>query len=271
MPKFNDIDLENWKDCDVFTDSLWIIDSRDNVGKHDGFYHGNFVPQIPRQFIKRYTKKGETVLDMFCGSGTTNIEAEMLERNCIAVELQQNLVDLVNGKLDKDKFYVANDGEQIKLFNDVICGDSSSDGIVDKIKLTLNKYSKKKVQLVILHPPYNDIIKFSNNPKDLSNYNKKDFLTQFYKVLENAYELLEKDRYLIIVIGDKYQNEQWHPLGFECMNLAQLAGFTLKSIIVKNMSGNRGKANQNAIWRYRALSSDYYIFKHEYIFVLKKN
>jgi len=41
----------------------------------------------------------------------------------------------------------------------------------------------------------------------------------------------------------------------------------LKSIIIKNIEGNRAKQNKEAIWRYRALSSDYYIFKHEYIFI----
>jgi len=32
MPKFNDINLKNWKSCDINTDSLWIIDKRDNKG-----------------------------------------------------------------------------------------------------------------------------------------------------------------------------------------------------------------------------------------------
>ena len=54
------------------------------------------------------------------------------------------------------------------------------------------------------------------------------------------------------------------------MNEAQKHNLLLKSIIVKNMEGNRGKQNKEAIWRYRALSSDYYLFKHEYIFVFKK-
>ena len=45
----------------------------------------------------------------------------------------------------------------------------------------------------------------------------------------------------------------------------------LKGIIVKNIEGNRGKLGiQGGIWRYRALNSDYYIFKHEYIFVFRK-
>ena len=44
----------------------------------------------------------------------------------------------------------------------------------------------------------------------------------------------------------------------------------LKGTIVKNIEGNRGKQGTGGIWRYRALNSDYYIFKHEYIFVFKK-
>lgn len=29
MPKFNDIDLENWKESDIWTDSLWLINEKD--------------------------------------------------------------------------------------------------------------------------------------------------------------------------------------------------------------------------------------------------
>lgn len=47
MAKFNDLDKEKWKEyTDVNTDSLWIIEKRDNTGAHNGDYHGNFVPQI---------------------------------------------------------------------------------------------------------------------------------------------------------------------------------------------------------------------------------
>ena len=47
-------------------------------------------------------------------------------------------------------------------------------------------------------------------------------------------------------------------------------GFKLKAILVKNFEETKGKSNQKAIWRYRALASDFYIFKHEYIMVFKK-
>jgi len=65
MPKFNDINLKNWKESEVWTDSLWIINERDKSGKHSNFYHGNFVPQIPRQLILRYSKKNDLIFDPF--------------------------------------------------------------------------------------------------------------------------------------------------------------------------------------------------------------
>ena len=50
MGKYNDLDLNQWREyTDIETDSLWIIDKRDNSGVHSGYYHGNFVPQIPHQ------------------------------------------------------------------------------------------------------------------------------------------------------------------------------------------------------------------------------
>jgi len=125
--------------------------------------------------------------------------------------------------------------------------------------------------LAILHPPYADIIKFSDLTDDLSNTQSiKEFLHKFSLAIKHTTAILADGRYLVIVIGDAYKAGRWIPLGFYCMNEAQKLGLTLKSIIVKNMAGNRAKQNKEKLWRYRALSSDYYIFKHEYILILKK-
>ncbi len=259
MPSFNDLKLEDWKNSEIWTDSLWIISERDKSGKHDGFYHGNFVPQIPRQLISRYTKENEVVFDPFVGSGTTAYEAEELGRHFIGVDIQSKLIKYIREKVDDKKF-----------FSELIVGDSSDENIISTISDILKKKKKRSIHFAILHPPYANIIKFSNNKADLSNAKSlKDFLDRFSLVVKNTVSLLEKNRYLAVVIGDKYQQGQWVPLGFYCLNEVQKQGLTLKSIIIKNMEGNRGKQNKEGIWRYRALSSDYYIFKHEYIFIFK--
>ena len=260
MPRFNDLDLNNWKELEVWTDSLWIIPERDKTGKHDGFYHGNFVPQIPRQLILRYTKKDDVVFDPFVGSGTTAYEAENLNRHFIGIDIQKRLIDYINKNLDRKN-----------NFTELFVGDSTQPSVFKDVKDVLKKYKRQNVQLAVLHPPYSNIVKFSNLPEDLSNARSlKEFLGKFSLVVKNTIDILEKERYLAIVIGDKYTAGQWIPLGFYCLNEAQKLGLTLKSIIIKNMEGNRAKRNKEAIWRYRALSSDYYIFKHEYLLIFKK-
>lgn len=259
MPFFNDLKLNNWKESEVWTDSLWIIPERDKTGKHNGFYHGNFVPQIPHQLILRYTKKNDIVFDPFVGSGTTAYEAENLNRNFIGVDIQKQLIDYVNQNLDKKN-----------NFAELFTGDSTQPIIFKNIRNIIGKYKKQNIQLAILHPPYADIIKFSTLKEDLSNSKSlKEFLERFSSVVKNTVDILEKNRYLAVVIGDKYTAGQWIPLGFYCMNEVQKLGLTLKSIIIKNMEGNRAKINKQGVWRYRALTSDYYIFKHEYILIFK--
>lgn len=259
MPNFNSLDLGDWKNPDIWTDSLWIIKERDKSGKHDGFYHGNFVPQIPRQLILRYSKENDIVFDPFLGSGTTAYESEALKRNFLGIEIQQQLVQHVQAKLDsKNNFF------------EILQGDSTEEKMFTRVEAALKKYQRSKVQLAILHPPYANIIKFSQEKNDLSNAKDlRDFLDGFSKVIKNTLSILEKGRYLVIVMGDKYEKGKWIPLGFYCMNEASKLGLTLKSIVVKNMEGNRAKQNKDGIWRYRALSSDYYIFKHEYILLFK--
>lgn len=259
MPNFNDLNLEDWKKTEVWTDSLWIIPERDKSGKHDGFYHGNFVPQIPRQLILRYTKKDDIVFDPFVGSGTTAYEAERLERHFVGIDIQPELIRHIKSKVDNKNY-----------FAELVAGDSMDKSTFSDIVEILNKRKRKNVQLAILHPPYADIIKFSNHERDLSNARSlEDFLSNFSLVVSNTIDLLEKNRYMAIVIGDKYTQGKWIPLGFYCLNEAQKLGLTLKSIIIKNMEGNRAKQDKTAIWKYRALSSDYYIFKHEYILIFK--
>jgi len=259
MPRFNDFDLTKWRELtDIDTNSLWIIDKRDNTGAHSGSYHGNFVPQIVNQLLKRYTKQGDWVLDPFMGSGTTLIEAGRLQRNAIGIELNGAVAAEAEARMAS---------EPADTSRAVYAGDSTAINI-DNI---LREQQINTVQFVVFHPPYWDIIRFSDDKKDLSNSQSiEEFLTQFGQVIDNATSKLEPGRYCAVVIGDKYMNGQVVPLGFYCMNLFMERGFIQKAIIVKNFGETRGKGVQTGIWRYRALASDYMIFKHEYIFVFKK-
>ncbi len=50
-------------------------------------YPAKFFPELPRWIIEKYSDKGELILDPFMGSGTTNLEASLLGRNSIGVDV----------------------------------------------------------------------------------------------------------------------------------------------------------------------------------------
>ena len=270
-----DLPPDGWKDPSILADSLWIIGDRDKSGAHDGHYHGNFIPQIPNQLMRRFTREGDIVLDTFLGSGTTMIEAKRLGRSCIGIELLPEVAQATRKLVNQEP------SNNPDAFTKVITGDCTVSNTRKKIDAELTKQGKSEIGLIIMHPPYHDIVSFSDNPADLSNaLSVEDFITRFGDAVENMAALLSNKRYLAIVIGDKYSNSEWVPLSTYLINetLQRDAGQTgkrsfrlaLKSVIVKNMVNNRAKRNKENLWRYRAIKGGFYVFRHEYILLFQK-
>ena len=261
--KFNDLEINNWKESDINVESLWHIEQRDKTGKHSNIYHGNFIPQIPYQLIKRYTKKNDTVLDMFLGSGTSLYEAEKLQRNFIGLDINEDILAHVSKQMANSK---------MEKFAIAECDSSNNKKFESTIKRVFLNWNINNVQFTIMHPPYMDIVKFTDKKEDLSNTLEVDsFIKRFLLVVKNGLKYLETDRYFAVVIGDVYKNSEVVPLSFYVMDaIKKNFSVKLKGIVVKNIEGNRGKQGQGGIWRYRAFKSDFYIFKHEYIFIFKK-
>ena len=62
-------------------------------------YLGGFPPRTPRRIIQQWVSPRATVLDPFCGSGTTLLEAKLLGRKAVGVDLNPLAVALTNAKL----------------------------------------------------------------------------------------------------------------------------------------------------------------------------
>jgi hypothetical protein len=259
--KVNNLNLNRWKEYDdILTDSLWILDKRDRSGTHSAEYWGNFIPQIPNQLLRRYTKKGEWVLDPFLGSGTTLIECRKLGRNGIGIELQSTVAR-------RTRTQIAQSNNPFSVYTKVVTGDSTQLDLTKQLRL----HNASSVQFALINPPYWDIIHFSKNKHDLSNASSlQNFLSSFGRVIEQVNMVLDAGRYIAIVIGDKYKSGELIPLGFLVMQEAERHGFKIKSIIVKNFKDTKAKRSQEELWRYRALSGGFYVFKHEYIFLMQK-
>ena len=258
------IDKSNWRDIDVNIDSLWIIGPRATGGKRSNIYHGNFAPQIPNHLIRRFTEEGDTVLDMFMGSGTTLYECETLNRDFIGFDINQDIINFVEGQMKGP------DNIKFSIFN---CDVTDTIHVGNCIQNHFSGSLKKKVDFIIAHPPYLNIIKFTDNPNDLSQISDvRLFIEKFILAINNCVEKLKSNKLFAVVIGDIYRDGEVIPLGFYLMDaIKRNIRCKLKGIIVKDMVGNRAKIGMEALWRYRTLKSDNFLFKHEYIFVFKKD
>lgn len=259
--------IQGWRDYpEILTDSLWILPSRDRSGLHSKFspdmFHGAFIPQVAYQLIKRYTMPGDIVLDPMCGSGTSLIEGIRLGRRVVGWDINPEAIGLTKS-----------------LVSDVIEGDCSPhllecsvrDATVSPATNCAFSDPDVRAQLAILHPPYHDIIKFSAMQGDLSNCKTlEEFRAKCFEVIYNCRSVLVDKGTLAVVIGDKYENGKVVPLGFYVMEDAIRCGFDLKGIVVKNYGETKGKGQNTNLWRYRAMLGGFYVFKHEYIYVLQK-
>ena len=78
-----------------FRDAIWPVNGA-AADKHTAA----FPLEIPRRLIMMYSFVGDTVLDPFAGSGTTNKAALDLNRNSIGIEINPDFFKLMQDKID---------------------------------------------------------------------------------------------------------------------------------------------------------------------------
>lgn len=251
--------MSRWKEYpDLLTDSLWLFPASGEPND----MHGAFIPQVVEQLLRRFTSPGEIVFDPFIGSGTTARVGLALGRRVIGIDIATPRIE---------KLAIAHPQEIAENRLALAARDSASAQVVGFLDDVERDWDMDGFHFALLHPPYHDIIKFSPDDRDLSNLSERAFHRAFCEVACLCHDHLLPGRFAALVIGDKYADGEWVPLGFHCMEAMQGAGFRLKSICVKDMQGNEtGKGKDANLWRYRALAHNFYVFRHEYVMLFEK-
>ena len=230
------------------TNTVWSFPNRGKWATHDAKYRGNFSPYIAKNIILRYSNENDLVLDQFVGGGTTLIECKLNSRNAIGIDINSNAVEITKNKLNFNCDFEVN--------IDVKLGNACS--------LDLENES---IDLIYTHPPYADIIKYSEGiDGDLSQLKYKDFLVEIEKVANECYRVLKKDKFCAIVMGDTRKKGMVQPLGFEVMQRFINAGFKQKEIIIKEQHNCKA----TSFWKTNSQKYNFLLLAHEYVFIFKK-
>lgn len=231
--------------------TIWDFPIRGNWLTHKPDYRGNFAPQIPRNVIINYSKEGDLILDPMVGSGTTLIEAKSLDRNAIGFDINENAVAISKERL---VFESNNHSTQSVSVGDV---------------RELNKVGNESIDLIITHPPYWNLVEYSNqmNPNDLSSINKLElFFREFDKGIKELFRVLKENHYCAILMGDTRKGQHFVPLSQMLLLRCLINGFVLKEDIIKTQHNTRNTPK----WITSAKNYKFYLIMHEHLFVFRK-
>lgn len=81
-------------DEERYTWGQWAIWEIPTVHTRDG-HPAAFPVELPARLIKMHTREGDNVIEPFCGSGTTIIACEQLNRTCFGMEFDPKYCDVI--------------------------------------------------------------------------------------------------------------------------------------------------------------------------------
>lgn len=181
------------------------------------------------------------------GSGTTLVEAKLLNRNAIGIDINPQSVSISETNLQFQ------------------CESNSKVYTKNGTATDLSMIKDGGIDFICTHPPYANIIKYSHSiDGDISLLQVDEFIDSMKLVANESYRVLKKGKMCAVMIGDMRKRGKVIPLGFRVMECFLQAGFSSKEIIIKEQHNCRS----TEYWENQEKS--FLLLAHEYIFVFQK-
>ncbi len=221
-------------------------------------------PELMAEIVSFFTKAGERVLDPFAGVGGTLLGAELVGRTAVGIEINSAWVEIYR----KIQTELKQSGQEIGG-SELVLGDCLT---------VMHQLPDQSFAAIITDPPYGchhatkgfkeetNFNMFSASNGDFGNCVSYDaYLEKIREFGYEAYRLLKAKRYLVLLIGDRFYQGEFVPLGTMVAETMRSVGFKWKGIKIW-----WNKATQRPLKPYAVKSCFVPNITHQNILILRK-
>lgn len=143
-----------------------------------------FDPVLCELMYSWFSPAGGLIIDPFAGGSVRGIVASALGRQYVGIDLRDEQVDANREQADvlcRENMPVWHTGDSSNI--DKICGNLKAD-------------------FLFSCPPYADLERYSEDPRDLSNMKYDDFLAAYRDIIKKSCSLLKENRFAAFVVGE---------------------------------------------------------------------
>lgn len=258
MPRrnlLNDLDSREW----LKFQKSWFVHNPPPRKKGVLQHPAKFPETLAEEFIRFFTKEGQTVLDPMAGTGSALIAALRAKRRSIGIELNPKYADIARKIIDDElesqgarfpkkyrpQFFNADAADAATLGLPPIDYVLTSPPYWDMLRMRGSETQKKRRQNGL------DVF-YSDDARDLGNVaDYERFLDQLCHIYESLYPLLKNKAYLTIIVKNVKKGGKIYPLAWDiakrlnnayvlkdervwCMDNQRLSPFGLGSAWVSN-------------------------------------
>ena len=198
------------------------------------------------------------------GGGTTLLEAWLLGRRSVGIDLSKLAVQTTRGRLEEMEDAAESSNE---VFLEAEVRPVVIQGNALKLREILGHLGADygDISLACVHPPYLNVLQYTKDDEDdLSRIaDPREFARRISGFAEEVHEGLKPGGFCAVLMGDVRKDGKLVPLAYDTLNQFKKARFDLQDIIIKTQHHDRSS-------EFYVGSDNQLLLSHEYLFVLKK-
>jgi DNA modification methylase len=230
--RLNDLDSKTW----LKFQKSWFVHNPPPRRKDVLTHPAKFPETLAEEFIRFFTKRGQTVLDPMVGTGSTLVACVRARRRGVGIELNERYYAIAEKIVADEVAATPRLGQRLKPL--LLNADASD----------IAKMQLPRIDYVLSSPPYWDMLRargaatqkkrratpnldvfYSDDPRDLGNVADYDeFVRRLSAIYTGLKPLLKPKAYLTIIVKNIKKGGKIYPLAWDLARELGKSCYTLK-------------------------------------------